>query len=51
MLAENEKITEDLNDLNKKTDIFETKINESMNIVQNQKTEKIAKKTWTSPKI
>lgn len=44
MLAENEKITEDLNDLNKKTDIFETKINESMNIVQNQKTEKIAKK-------
>jgi len=44
MLTEVEKITDDLNDLNKKTDIFETKINESINIVENKKSENVAKK-------
>ena len=44
MLTEVEKITDDLNDLNKKADIFETKINESINIVENKKSENVAKK-------
>lgn len=44
MLTEVEKITDDLNDLTKKADIFETKINESINIVENKKSENVAKK-------
>lgn len=44
MLTENEKITPDLSDLGKKVDIFETKINESINIIENQKSDTLAKK-------
>lgn len=44
MLNEAEKITDDLNDLNKKSDIFETKINESIATIQNQKTDNLSKK-------
>ena len=50
MLTEIEKITDDLNDLNKSADIFETKITESLNKVENQKNENLVKRGRGRPR-